>query len=221
MDKKQGKLICFEGIDGSGKTTQIELLEQYLASQGWTLQIINFPRYGENLYADLVKRYLKGEFGGINEVDPYLVSLAYAGDRFLAKPQIDRWLASGKLVVANRYVSSSKAHLGANLAEEKRDKFFKWLDELEYKINVIPKEDLTILLIVDPKVSQQNARGEHEPDIHEQDLTHLEEASKIYLELSKLQPKWVVVDCMRNGQMRSKEDIHQEIMHILSTKLPT
>lgn len=218
---KYGKLIVIDGIDGSGKTTQIEFLKQYLASQGLALQVISFPRYEDNLYGRLVKRYLEGEFGSIKDVNPYLMALAYAGDRALAKDQIKDWLQSGKLVIANRYVSASKAHLGANWPEEKREEFMNWLDELEYKTNGMPKEDLTILLNVDPKVGQKNVADKHQPDIHEENLRHLEEANKIYLELSKKEKNWVVINCMINGQMRSMEDIHQEITKILSDKLPT
>lgn len=219
----KGFLLVIDGIDGSGKTIQIELLKQYLASQGPTLQmeVINFPRYGQNLYARLVTRYLEGEFGDINQVDPYLVALAFAGDRALAKEQMGKWMEDGKVVLANRYVSSSKAHLGANLPEGKREEFMEWIDQLEYEENGMPKPNLTILLKVDAKVGQQNALKDHKVDIHEKSLEHEEKASKIYLELSKKEPNWAVVNCMEDGKMRSKEDIHQEIINILSTKLPT
>lgn len=213
------KLIVIEGIDGSGKTTQIELLKQALASQGVpleALEAISFPRYGDNIYGKLIKRYLEGEFGSIDEVNPYLMALAYAGDRALAKPLIEEWLSDGKIVIANRYVSSSKAHLGANLADEKRAEFIDWLDELEYNTDNIPKEDLTILLSIDPKMGQQNSINQ---DIHEKNIKHLEEASKIYLDLAKKDSSWYVVDCMKDGEMRSKEDIHQKIMQILQDKL--
>jgi len=217
MDKKQGKLIVIDGIDGAGKTTQIELLWQYLASQGETLQVevINFPRYEDNLYGKFVKRYLEGEFGSLHEVDPYLIALAFAGDRVLAKTLIESWLNSGKVVIANRYVSSSKAHLGANLPENERETFVKWLDDLEYKTNRLPKQDLTILLNVDPKVGQTNALKDQLKDIHEESSSHEEKAAKIYLELSQAEENWIVVDCMQNGQMKSKEDIHQEVVRIL------
>ncbi len=210
----KGLLIVIEGIDGSGKTTQVELLKYALASQGVLLQGISFPRYEDNIYGKLIKRYLEGEFGSIREVNPYLMALAYAGDRALAKEQIDKWLKEGKLVIANRYVSASKAHMGANLPEEKREEFFKWLDELEYKTNKIPKEDLTILLEVDPKVGQRNVLGDGR-DIHEESLSHLEEASKIYLELAKRENNWQVINCMTNQQMKTPDQIHQEIARIL------
>lgn len=216
-----GKLIVIDGIDGSGKTTQIELLGKYLLEKNIPFEIINFPRYGENLYADLVTRYLEGEFGSNSEVNPYLIALAYGGDRVLARPLIENWLNSGKLVIANRYVSASKAHLGANLPEGKRENFIKWIDELEYQTNGIPKPDLNILLKIDPKTGQENALRDHMVDMHEESIEHEEKAAKIYLELSQSEENWKIVDCMAEGKMKSKKDIYQEITHILSTKLPT
>ena len=148
--KNIGKLIVIDGIDGSGKTTQIELLGKYLSEKNIPYEVINFPRYGENIYADLITRYLEGEFGSINEINPYLMALTFAGDRLLAKPLIEGWLAAGKVVIANRYVSASKAHLGANLPEDQRENFMEWVDKLEYETNSTPKPDLNILLNVDP-----------------------------------------------------------------------
>lgn len=211
----KGKLVVIEGIDGSGKTTQIELLKKYLASQGVPLEAISFPRYEDNIYGKLIKRYLGGEFGSLEQVSPYLMSLSYAGDRFLAKQLIEKWLTEGKIVIANRYVSSSKAHLGANLPEEKRGEFFKWLDELEYRTNGMPKEDLTILLNIDPKVGQMNIIDRH-PDIHEKNLKHLKQAGQIYMNLAKEESGWYIVECMEADQVRSQEEIHQEIINILN-----
>lgn len=214
----KGKLIVLEGIDGSGKTTQIELLKKYLASQGVPLEAINFPRYEDNIYGKLIKRYLEGELGHLDQVSPYLIALAFAGDRLLAKPKIEKWLIEGKTVLVNRYVSSSKAHLGANLSEDKRKDFSKWLDELEYITNGMPKEDLTILLDIDPKLGQRNVLGRH-TDLHEENLKHLEQASKIYLELAKQKSNWYVTSCATDGKMKSLEDIHQEIKQVLYDKI--
>lgn len=220
---KKGLLVVIEGIDGAGKTTQIGLLEQHLASQGRALQVevINFPRYEDNLYGALIRRYLEGEFGNINEVNPYLLALAYAGDRVLAKPMINNWLNEGKIVIANRYVSSSKAHLGANLDEEMMEEFMEWINQLEYQTNGMPKPDLNILLKVDPKIGQQNALKDHQVDIHEKSLDHEEKAAQIYFELSKKEPNWIVIDCMKDGTMKSKDAICKEIIKIISNKLPT
>lgn len=215
---KKGQLIVIDGTDGSGKTTQIKLLEQYLASKGISFETISFPRYENNLYGKLIKRYLEGEFGKIGELDPQFLALAFAGDRLLAKPLIESWMSEGKLVIANRYVSASKAHLGANLSEEDREEFFEWLDKLEYKDNGIPKEDQTILLVVDPQVGQKNVLNKQHHDIHEENLKHLEQANNIYLQLAKAE-NWQVIDCMKDGKMRSPEAIHKQIMVLVEDYL--
>lgn len=210
---KNGKLIVIDGIDGSGKTTQVELLVKYLQEKDISFEVISFPRYEDNLYGKLIKRYLEGEFG--DNVSPYLMALAFAGDRVLAKEQIQKWLDEGKVVITNRYVSASKAHMGANLPEGIREEFFKWLDELEYQTNGLPKEDLTILLSVDPEIAQNNVAGGG-PDIHEESLNHLQEAAEIYLQLAQTDSSWKVIECSKAGKMRDKEDINRDILNTLN-----
>lgn len=214
---KKGFFLVIDGSDGSGKTTQVKLLAKALHQKKIPHEIVDFPRYKDNLYGQLVERYLEGEFGGIKNVNPYLMSLAYAGDRMLAKPLIDKWLSEGKLVIANRYVPSNKAHMGANLPPKERAKFIKWLDQLEYETHGIPKEDLVVFLYVPAKIGQQNVdQRDQKRDIHESSLKHLEEANKMYLKLAKMEPHWQVMECTKDGKMKSKEGIHQEIMGILS-----
>ncbi len=195
---KKGTLIVLDGIDGSGKTTQIELLAKYFNEKNIPFEVISFPRYGNNPYTDQIEKYLKGE----QKFDPHTIAKAYAGDRLLAKPIIEKWLEKGKLVLANRYTSANKAHLGVDLPEDQ-----------------MPKPDLTILLDVDPKKGQENALKLHKADIHEHDLKHLEKAAKIYLQLAKSKPNWVVINCMKNGAMKTPEEIHQEIINILKRKI--
>lgn len=213
MDKKQGRLIVIEGIDGSGKTTQIDLLVKYLSDRNIPFETISFPQYGKNEYADKVYDYLSGKFG---EVDPYSIAKVYAADRKTVKDLINNWLNAGKLVIVNRYVSSSKAHLGANLKDVERENFMEWIDRLEYQTNGMPKLDLNILLKVDPKIGQQNSQVDHRVDIHEQSIKHEEKATQIYFELSQAEEDWVVVDCMDDGKMKPPEKIQQDLLSILS-----
>lgn len=210
---KKGKLIVFEGIDGSGKATQVKLLSKKLRILH---EVICFPRYGNNSHADQIKKYLKGELGKKEKISPYEISLEYAGDRALAKSQIAKWLKDGKLVIADRYVSSSKAHLGAQLPESERQKFINWLDDLEYETNNIPREDLVIFLLVPAQISQKNISGKK--DILEKDLKHQKITGQIYLQLAK-NPKWVTINCINDGKIRSKEEIHQEVVKVLVDKL--
>lgn len=207
----KGRLIVVEGIDGSGKTTQVNLLSQYLKEKQISFEIISFPRYEDNIYGKLIKRYLEGEFGSIDQVNPYLLALAFAGDRLLAKPTVEKWLSEGKIVIANRYTSSSKAHLGANLLGKERLEFLKWLDELEYQTHDLPQEDLTILLDIDPAVGQKNVLGKS-PDLHEESIKHLKAARKIYLMLAKSKNNWYFINCADKGMMKPREEIHQEII---------
>lgn len=215
MNKMKGVLIVIDGVDGSGKTTQVNLLAEILIEKNIPFEIINFPRYEESIYGELIARYLEGEFGSTKEVNPYLIALAYAGDRVLAKPFIESELSEGKVVIANRYISASKAHLSANLPEDKREEFMAWIDRLEYQTNGMPKEDLTILLSVDANIGQENVSDSRKPDIHEQNLSHLKEAQKVYLELSKAEDNWFVINCMEGNKMKDKEDINQEVVAIL------
>ena len=211
-----GKLVVIDGIDGSGKSTQIELLKKYLTDKNIPFEIVSFPQYGKNEYAEKIHDYLSGKLGKLNEVNPHEIAKLYAEDRKTVRDLIKGWLEDGKLVIANRYISASKAHLGANLAEGGRQEFMKWIDKLEYETNEMPKEDLTILLNVDPKVGQKNSQEKNHPDLHEDNLKHLENARKIYLELSQEEENWVVVECMRDGNMRVPEDINQEIANIIN-----
>lgn len=222
---KKGKLVVIEGTDGSGKTTQINLLSEYFKDHGMDfnpdligVEVISFPQYGKNEYADKVKDYLSGKFGGINGIEVHELAKIYADDRKTARDLIAGWLESGKLVIANRYVSSSKAHLGAHLSDEKREEFIKWVDDLEYQENQMPREDLTILLNVDPKIGQKNSQQNNLPDLHEDDLNHLEEARKIFLELAN-SGNWEVIDCMEDGVMKSPEEIQKDLLNKLSVIL--
>src|SRR5271169_3521244 len=117
---KSGKLIAIEGIDGSGKRTQLDLLSSELDSRGLNTFRISFPRY-ESFYGKLVGRYLNGEFGALDAVDPHLSSLLYAGDRLEAKPEIEGALSAGKIVLADRYVGSNLAHQSERVPAEKRE----------------------------------------------------------------------------------------------------
>lgn len=209
---QKGFLVVIEGSDGSGKATQLEFLKKTLEEKAVPFEVFDFPRYEDNVYGQLVKRYLNGEFG--ENVSPYLASLPFAMDRLLAKPLIEQAMKAGKLVLCNRYVSSNKAHMGANLPQEDREEFINWLNKVEYEVNGLPKPDLTIFLNVPAAIGQKNITGEK--DIHEKSLKHLAEANGIYQKLSQTESSWEVVECTENGQMKSPEEIHRKIIAIVS-----
>src|SRR5215469_10489635 len=127
----RGKLIALEGIDGSGKRTQLDLLAGALEGRGLPTSLISFPQY-ESFYGKLVGQYLNGEFGALAAVDPHLSALLYAGDRLEAKPEMEAALAAGKFLLADRYVGSNLAHQCARVRAESREEFLDWLRRLEY-----------------------------------------------------------------------------------------
>lgn len=213
----RGKFIVFEGTDGSGKATQVEMLDQYLLKKKIPHQQIAFPRYTDNSFGKWIKQYLNGEIK--KEVTEKVFATAFAEDRKLAKPLIKKWLKDGNLVIADRYVPSSKAHLSAKLDSEKRADFIAWLDNLEYTINRIPKEDLVIFLNVPAEIASQNLESRGiKKDLHEKNLEHLRVSNEIYQSLAK-EGNWIVIDCIKNGKMKPKEKIHQEIVDKLGSSL--
>jgi len=222
MGAKRGKLIVFEGSDGTGKTTQAKLLLDYLKNPPAGGKIpsvyISFPRYQDSLWGQMVRRYLDGEFGKIDEVNPYLASVLYAGDRFSASTQIKNWLKEGKIVVCNRYFGSNLAHQVAKInSQSEKSKFIKWLEKLEYEENKIPKEDLVILLHVPVSISRKLI-SHRRLDIHESDLAYLEKVVNVYESFAKSRKNWVKVDCVKNGKILKPEEIHQKVFWILKER---
>src|SRR5580693_6594038 len=129
----RGTLIALEGIDGSGKRTQLELLAGAFQARGLAVYQISFPRY-ESFYGKLVGRYLNGEFGALEAVNPHFSALLYAGDRLEAKPEMEAALGTGKFVLADRYIGSNMAHQSARMKPSDREEFLDWLKRLEYDV---------------------------------------------------------------------------------------
>ncbi len=220
---RKGHFIVFEGTDGSGKATQVRLLRKKLQMTDFPHEVIEFPRYMGNPYGKLIGNYLRGDFGDKENVNTYLISLAYAGDRALAAPQIRSWLKEGKLVIADRYVASNKAYQTAKLSTQMRGEFIDWLDDLEYNINGIPREELVIYLHVPTQISYKNIKGKKqrdyikkgEHDIHERDTTYQNLTSGVYLQLANEENNWVVIDCVKEGKMLPPGAIHSQIVEAL------
>lgn len=210
-----GRMIVFEGIDGSGKSTQVELLLAYLKSKKKKFSYYKFPQYEKTFHGRVVSRFLQGEFGSVNTVNPHLISLAYAMDRTTAKDNLYQDLNRGKIIICDRYVSSSKAHHGAKFEAKKQKDFIAWIDELEYDINNLPREDLTILLDIPANVSfeLQKKMGKKK-DIHEEALDYLENVRGVYLKLAK-DKHWAAVNCLAENSLRTPEEIHLEILGLL------
>jgi dTMP kinase len=222
----RGKIIALEGIDGSGKRTQLDLLAAALDARGLGTFRIGFPRY-ESFYGKLVGRYLNGEFGTLEAVDPHLSALLYAGDRLEARPEIEAALASGKMVLADRYIGSNMAHQTARVAPEKREEFLAWLRRLEYGLYALPAENLVIYLrvpvdeahrLVGLKTAREYTNLKR--DIQEADIKHLQETAIIYDRLA-IEANWVRIDCLNvgSGRLNSPEEIHRSVLKAVESRI--
>ena len=215
--------IVLEGLDGAGKSTQIRMLRQLLAERGVESEYVHFPRFDAPVYGELIARFLRGEFGGVQEVDPYLVALIFAGDRADAAPQIRQWLAEGKAVVLDRYVYSNVGFQCAKLpAGEERDRLADWIVNLEFGHNALPRPDLSLFLDVpfaftERKLSEVREGDDRDylqggQDIHEASLQLQQDVRSVYLASAAKDPSLRVVDCSdASGAMESPEGIFAKI----------
>jgi dTMP kinase len=222
----RGKFIVLEGIDGSGKRTQLEMLTRVLDGRKVLQTQISFPRY-DGFFGKLVARFLNGEFGPLDAVDPHFSALLYAGDRLEAKPKIEGDIAAGRIILADRYIGSNLAHQTALVAPTMRAEFLQWLKQLEYEIYALPAEDLVIYLRVPAAeahrlVGQKGARDytKLHRDILEADLAHLEAASAVYDQLAQ-QSNWVKIECFDAAAhaLRAPEEIHREVLAAVEARV--
>ena len=215
--------IVLEGLDGAGKSTQIRMLRQLFADRGVESEYVHLPRFDSPVYGQLIARFLRGEFGGVQEVDPYLVALIFAGDRADAAPQIRQWLAEGKAVVLDRYVYSNVGFQCAKLpAGEERDRLADWIVNLEFGHNALPRPDLSLFLDVpfaftERKLSEVREGDDRDylqggQDIHEASLQLQQDVRSVYLASAAKDPSLRVVDCSdASGAMESPEGIFAKI----------
>jgi len=216
---KLGKLIAIEGIDGSGKNTQVRLLQYELSTRGYSVYSTGFPQY-ESWFGKMVGQFLNGDFGPLEKVDPHFSALLYAGDRFEAKSRMREALSRGSIVLADRYVASNLAHQTARVPAANRAEFLSWIEQLEYGIYDLPREDLVLYLRVPPQeaqslVKKKPARSytDSTHDILEASIRHLQDAADMYDLLSRQTP-WATIQCYDAGRggMRMPEEISKDIL---------
>lgn len=219
-----GKLIVFEGTDGSGKSTQFSLLTERLRREQTDFRTIVFPQYSEPSSA-LIRMYLAGEFGkSPADVNAYAASTFYAVDRYASFQKVwGEYYRGGGLVISDRYTTSNAVHQASKEPPERRGDFFRWLYELEYDHMELPRPDLVIYLDVPTELTERLMRHREadthtHADIHEKDLDYLRLCRRTGLEAAAYYG-WTVVHCERNGEMRPIEDIHEEIYRLVQSCL--
>lgn len=211
-----GKLIVIEGTDGSGKSTQFRLLTDRLESEQVKFQKLVFPQYSEPSSA-LIRMYLGGEFGkSPSDVNAYAASAFYSVDRYASYRKVwGKWYEEGGLVVSDRYTTSNAVHQTSKEPEDKREDFLNWLYDFEYDKLGLPRPDLVIYLDVPTDFTEKMLRHREsethtQADIHEQDMQYLATCRRMGRAAAE-HYGWTVIRCVRDGAMRSVEDIHEEI----------
>lgn len=228
--KRKGKMIVIDGTDGSGKGTQTQLLLGYLEEQKVSNKYIDFPRYYTSFHGKMVGKFLSGELGKLDQINPYLASLIYALDRLAARDEMVDWLEEGNVVVANRYTTSSFAFQTVRVPKSEQKDFLKWLYRMEYKEHKLPKEDVVLFLYVPVNVSQKllvkkaksGARRylkNGDKDINESDVTYQKKVLRMYLDLAKQYKHWEVIKCVDSkGNILSVAKIHKKIIAVLKKR---
>jgi len=218
------RFVVIEGLDGSGKSTQLKLLREYLEKEGVLYKYLHFPRLEEGVFGELIARFLRGEMGPNEQVDPYLVALIFAGDRAEASSMIRTWMKEGYLVIVDRYVYSNIAFQCAKLSgAEERIRLRDWILDFEFSHNDLPKPDLNLLLHVPIEFTRQQlaksrdgddrAYLKGERDIHEEDMGFQESVMQEYLSLQQYVDDLELIDCTDGkGEMQSPALISKNII---------
>ena len=211
-----GKLIVFEGTDGSGKATQSKLLFERLQREGIDCRKLNFPRYGEKSAA-LVELYLGGAFGTHpSDVNAYAASTFYSVDRYASyKQDWGKYYEAGGLLIADRYTTSNAVHQAGKLPDGEREKYLDWLFGFEYGLLGLPEPSLVFYLDVPTELTEKMMREREQAtntkaDIHERNDKYLHQCREVARQAAAYFG-WTVVSCVKDGKLRSIEDIHEEL----------
>lgn len=226
-------LIVIEGLDGSGKSTQVRKLRQYLEALPQSLEYIHFPRYDSPVYGELISRFLRGDFGTNEQVHPQLVALLFAEDRHGAAPEIRRILREGGNVLLDRYVYSNIAYQCAKLSNPvERENLRKWIINTEYGNFGLPKPDLNIFLdvpigFVESRLESSRIGSDREylhgsQDIHEADIEFQKQVQAIYRQQADLDPDFIRIDCSDEfGEMLPPNGIFAKIKKVIDEHIQT
>jgi dTMP kinase len=220
------KLFVIEGVDGSGKSTQLNLLREFLSGEGYKCEYLHFPRTDSPFFGELIARFLRGEFGSLNEVNPYLVAMLYAGDRNDAAGTIRNWLNDNKIVLLDRYTYSNIAYQCAKLdSAVDQNRLMNWILKLEFEHFGIPVPDLNIFLDVPFSFTERKLLSKRTgsdrnylngtSDIHEESLDFQRKVRDIYLRVASTGNNMTVINCSRGGSMLPARQISGEILGVI------
>jgi dTMP kinase len=211
--KTKGKIIVIDGIDGSGKTTQVEILMKRLKKEKKNVVYVQFAQYEKNFFGQNIYEFLHDPKYNFLKVHAKLASLYYAADRWESKQMLEKYLTQGKTIIMGRYVSSNQIHQGGKIKDvEERKEFMKWLDKLEYKVFKIPRPSLVVYLSLELKTSQKLAQGRGGSSLEDFDFEYQKNSRESAMKLATELKNMKVVNCDDGkGDIKSREEIHEDI----------
>ncbi|WP_437202835.1 dTMP kinase [Planctomicrobium sp. SH664] len=220
-------LIVFEGIDGAGKGTQSALFHSWLQAQQRNATLFSFPRYQETFFGARIGEFLNGDFGSLADLDPFLISLLYAGDRFESRSRLQAALQSSDVVICDRYIPSNCAHQSAKKSGAARTTLQQWIEHIEYGLYELPRPDLVFLFDIPVEHSQEliarkarRSYTDQQADLQEADTGYLAAVREVYLELAASRPNWKVIPIATAAGLRSVEEIQADVRAAAEPLLP-
>jgi len=227
LKENKGKIIVIEGIDSSGKATQVKMVYEELINEKYRAMRLEFPDYKSDSSA-LIKMYLNGKFGeDPKSVNPYAASLFFAADRFASfKSDWEKFYNEGGILILDRYTSSNMIYQAAKIEnKKKREEYLDWINDLEFKKLDLPRPDIVIFLNMPPEFCSKlndkrlnKINGLNKKDIHERNSGYLKKTYKVALNAAK-KYKWEVIDCIENNSIKPINEINREILRIIENRL--
>ena len=226
--KRMNKFIVFEGLDGAGKSTQIKLLTDYLNKAGVSSKFLHFPRVEEGLIGDMIARFLRGEFGKSEDINPYFVALMYSQDRNNAKEMLRGYINDYDYLIVDRFVYSNIAFQCAKVSDKlEKEALRDWILKLEFTENALPKPDMTMYLkmpfdfientLTKGRKGEDRSYLKGNTDIHEDDLNLQRNVDIEYLKMAEIDDRLKVVDCQdKDGKLLEPEAINANIIRLIA-----
>jgi dTMP kinase len=218
------KIIVIDGGANIGKATQADMLMNRLMNEGYSVGKMDFPRYNQNAIGHLLQETISADMDILQTLNPKILATIFAADRFESKKQIEEWIAEGRVIIFDRYVSSNMLHQGSKVADpDQREEFFNWVEHLEFEVFGLPRPNLTIYLDVPPNESEKllgyvEQLGVTVVATEDKARVHQAKVSECARYLSTAQLNWHTVQCLENGELRNRDAIHAEVYEIVKQK---
>jgi dTMP kinase len=221
------KIIVVDGGANIGKATQADMLMNRLINEGYKVGKMDFPRYNQNTVGHFINEFIDSKNPALDTLPPKAFAVLFAADRYESKKQIEEWIAEGRVIIFDRYVSASMLHQGSKITDiDAREEFLRWVEHVEYEIFGMPRPHLTIYLDVPPNESDKLLGYVEELGVKvvtEEGTAKIDQAkvSDCAKYLAAMNHNWVTIPCLAEGNLRNRDDIHEEVYAAVKEKILT